>query len=111
MEISADTVGDFFSKWAEFVTGSAQPVLSMLLAAALVAILCFCSSREGDGQSTHSELLFSLTSGLLMKTGEVCGQKLISITKYITYSLLSLLLLLLQFICVFESHLFKSVDY
>lgn len=54
MEISADTVWDFFFfQWAEFVTGSAQLVLSMLLAAALVAILCFCSSREGGWAKVH----------------------------------------------------------
>lgn len=46
-----------------------------------------------------------------MKTGKVCEGKFISITKYITCSLLSLLLLLLQFICLSECQLAKSVDY
>lgn len=49
-----------------------MPVFSMLLAEALVAILCFCSSRKGDWAKNATSQIFTLMTGLLIKTIKDC---------------------------------------
>lgn len=59
------------------------PVLSMLLTAALVAILCFCSKRKGGwAKNAPGEIVFTFTMWLLLKTGEGHELQLITFTVY-----------------------------